>query len=184
MDDEQIITLFFDRSENAISQVSGRYGPLCRSIAMNLLRDPQDADECLNDTWHALWETIPPEHPNPLSAYIARITRNIALKKLTYLNAAKRTATLIPFEELSGCIADGTTLDEHLQAKELAQLLDRFLDTLDRDNRAIFLRRYWFFDSVQEIAKGFGISQSNVKSRLFRMRNQLKKYLQEAQNYV
>ena len=184
MDDNQIIELFFDRSETALEAASKKYGGICRHIATNLLGSSQDAEECVNDTYHALWNTIPPARPNPLVSYIARITRNLALKKRSYITAAKRSVVTVPLDELSGCLSQGPTPQQILEARELTQLLDRFLDTLDQDNRAMFLRRYWFFDSIEVIARGFGISQSAVKSRLFRMREQLKVYLKEAQIYV
>lgn len=184
MDDDQIIELFWQRSEQAIEMATKKYGPMCRSIARNLLHSDEDAEECVNDTWHGLWESIPPERPEILPPFIARITRNLAMKKLSYRNAAKRAAVTVPFEELNGCIAGGPTPEEVLDARELTRLLDAFLDTLDGDSRAMFLRRYWFFDSVAQIARGFGVSQSKVKSQLFRIRNKLKTYLEEAQIYV
>lgn len=184
MDDNQIIELFWQRSEQAVSAVTEKYGAMCHGIAVNLLRDHEDAEECVNDTWHALWETIPPERPRVLPPFIARITRNLAMKRLTYHNAAKRAVLTVPFEELNGCIAGGPTPEEILDERELTRLLSSFLDTLDRDSRAMFLRRYWFFDSISRIAKGFGVSQSKVKSQLFRIRNRLKVYLEEADYYV
>lgn len=184
MDDSRILDLFWQRSESAIDSVNAKYGPMCRSIAMNLLRSEEDAEECVNDTYHGLWNTIPPERPEKLSPYIAKITRNLAMKRLTYRNAAKRAVLTVSFEELNECIPGGSEPEKILEERELTRLLEQFLSTLDRDSRNLFLRRYWFFDSVREIARGFGIPEGTVKTRLFRLRNQLKAYLEEAQIYV
>jgi RNA polymerase sigma-70 factor (ECF subfamily) len=184
MDDERIIELFWQRSEQAVSAVSEKYGAMCHRIALNLLRCCEDAEECVNDTWHGLWETIPPERPRSLVAFIAKIARNQAMKRLTYRTAAKRDVVIVSFEELNACIPDGYRMEEIADSRDLSRLLDLFLDTLDAESRNIFLRRYWFCDSIREIAKGFGISESKVKVRLFRTRRQLKAYLEEAQIYV
>lgn len=184
MDDDRIIELFWKRSEQAISATDVKYGGMCRSLAMNLLRSQEDAQECVNDTYHGLWNSIPPARPEKLASYIAKITRNLAMKRLTYRNAAKRAVVTVSFEELNECISAGHSMEEILEGKELTQLLERFLDTLDRDSRNMFLRRYWFFDSIREIARGFGVSEGKVKTRLFRIRQQLKQYLEEAQIYV
>ena len=185
MDDSRIIELFWQRSEQAIEAAEEKYGAMCRSIAANLLRNDQDTQECLNDTWHSLWEAIPPLRPDPLAAFIAKLTRNHAMKKLTYRSAAKRTAVVVSFEELNECIPSALTPEQILEGQELSRMIDRFLDTLDPDSRNMFLRRYWFFDTIAQIAAGFGVSQSKVKTRLYRIRNELKIYLaKEAGIYV
>lgn len=185
MKEEAIIELFFERSETAIEVAQQQYGPMCRGIAWNLLGSDQDAEECLNDTWHALWNAIPPQRPKNLGAYTAQVTRNLAMKRLTRMHAEKRRAVTVSYEELSQCIPAGQTPEELLEGKELTQLLDRFLKKLDADSRDMFLRRYWFFDSVGQIAKGFGISETRVTSKLYRIRKELKDYLaKEAQIYV
>lgn len=185
MDDSKIIEMFWQRSEMAIEFVNAKYGAMCRRIAVKLLQSDEDAEECVNDTYHSLWNAIPPERPNYLPAFVAKITRNLAMKRLTHRNAAKRAMVTVSFEELNECIPDDHCIEEILEGKELTRLLECFLDTLEPDNRNMFLRRYWFFDSIQEIAQGFGVSQSKVKTRLFRIRNQLKDYLaEEAQIYV
>lgn len=184
MDDDRIIELFWNRSEQAVSAVSEKFGAMCYSLAFNLLRSREDAEECVNDTWHGLWETIPPERPRSLVSFVAKIARNQAMKRLTYRSAAKRDVLIVSFEELNECIPDRYRIEEIADGRELSRLLDQFLDTLDGESRNIFLRRYWFCDSIREIAKGFGISESKVKVRLFRTRRQLKAYLEEAQIYV
>lgn len=179
MDKKEIIGLFFDRSEKAIEAVQAQYGPLCRGIARNLLDSEQDVEECLNDTWHALWNAIPPQKPNNLGAFAARITRNLAMKRLTQSNAQKRTAVTVSYEELSQCISAGYDPEELLQGKELSSLLERFLRKLDAQSRDMFLRRYWFFDSIEQIAGDFGVSQTRVTTRLYRVRKRLKDYLEK-----
>ena len=185
MDDQTIIGLFLQRSEQAIAATDQKYGNLCRRICMNLLRNAEDAQECVNDTWHSLWETIPPQRPDPLAAYIARIARNLAMKKLNYRNAAKRSAVIVSYEELSDCIPSGQDPASRMEAADLRRLINDFLDTLNPVNRNLFLRRYWFFDTVEQMAAGFGMSRSAVKTRLFRIRQELKDYLaKEADIYV
>lgn len=185
MKDSQILALFLQRCETAIDAMQAQYGPLCHSIAKNLLGSDADAEECVNDTWHALWNTIPPEKPEKLSTFAARITRNLAMKQLTRRNAEKRAAVTVSYEELSQCIPDSQQIEDILAGKELAQLLDRFLQTQKPNDRDMFIRRYWFFDSTEQIARGFGISQTKVTTTLYRMRNKLKEYLaKEAEIYV
>ena len=185
MKDSEIIELFWQRSEDAICAAEDAYGALCRGIARNLLRNEQDAQECVNDTWHSLWNAIPPERPLRLKAYIARIARNLAMKRLRERNAAKRQAVEVSYEELSQCIPDGKSVEAALEGKELARAIDAFLDTLSQENRNLFLRRYWFFDSVKDLARSFHMSEAKVKVTLYRIRNQLKDYLaKEADIYV
>lgn len=185
MEDSRIVELFWQRSEDAIGVAEEKYGSLCRMIARNLLRNEEDVQECVNDTWHSLWNAIPPERPDKLTPFIARITRNLAMKRLRHQNAAKRRAVTVSFEELDQCISDQRTAETVLEQKELARAMDAFLDTLEAVDRNLFLRRYWFFDSVRQLSRSFGISETNVKVKLHRIRKELKKYLeQEAQIYV
>lgn len=185
MKDSEIIDLFWQRSEDAIPAAEAAYGPMCRGIARNLLRNEEDAQECVNDTWHSLWNAIPPERPVRLKAYVARVVRNLAMKRLTYRNAAKRQAVTVSFEELSQCIPDDRTVEAALEGKELSRAIDAFLNTLSEENRNLFLRRYWFFDSVKVLSRSFHMSESKVKVTLYRLRNQLKDYLaKEADIYV
>lgn len=185
MSDQEIIALFWERSEDAIRLAEEAYGPLCRTIARNVLKDEEDVAECVNDVWHSLWNAIPPERPVCLRAYIARITRNLALKHINKQNAAKRQAVTVSFEELGECVPANMTVEDAVAGRELSRLLDAFLDTLDTESRNLFLRRYYFFDSVSALAKMFGYSQSKVKTKLFRIRKQLKDYLaKEADIYV
>ena len=152
---------------------------------MNLLGSEPDAEECLNDTWHALWNAIPPQQPENLGAFAAKITRNLAMKQLTRMNAEKRQAVELSYDELRECLPTGASPQELLEGRELAETLARFLAKLDRNSRDLFLRRYWFFDSVKEIVHGFGMSETRVTTKLYRIRKKLKDYLaKEADIYV
>lgn len=185
MDDSKIIDLFWQRSDQAISVAEEKYGKLCRMITGNLLRNEEDAEECVNDVWHNLWNAIPPERPRNLTAFIARIARNLAMKRLTYRTASKRQAAVVSFEELNQCVPDPVTPESVLERKALARAVDAFLDTLEPEDRNLFLRRYWFFDSTKTLAGTFQLSESNVKIKLHRIRKKLKDYLEkEADIYV
>lgn len=185
MDDSRIIELLFQRSESALDAVQQKYGAMCRAIARNLLGSEEDAQECVNDALHGLWNAVPPQRPRKLGAFLAAIVRNLAMKRLSYQNAEKRSGVMLSYEELSQCIPDVHCAEEVLERMVLSDVLNRFLRTLDRDSRDLFLRRYWFCDSVSQIAKGFGISETRVTTKLYRIRKKLKEYLaKEAQIYV
>ena len=177
MDDRRIIDLFWARAEQAIEALSQVYGRRLLHIAINILGDHQAAEEAVSDTYLALWNTIPPASPNPLGAFVYRIGRNTALKHLRTRTAQKRNSQYdLALEELSQFLS-GETLEDALDARLLGQAIDRFLDTLSRENRIIFVRRYWFGDSIQEIATQLRLSESATTVRLHRLRNQLRTYL-------
>ncbi len=179
MEDEKIIELYFERSEQAVIETDVKYGKMCLCIAKNIINSNEDAEECVNDTYLGVWNSIPPTRPKKLSAYIAKITRNLAFKKVAYTNAKKRTAGLIvSLEELDKCFAaPDDKLSRLFESEELEKKLECFLAGQSYESRNIFLRRYWFMDSITDIAKRFSISETKVRSRLFRTRNKLKKYL-------
>lgn len=177
MDDREIIRLLFERSERAITELSRKYGALCFQIADGILNDAQDAEECVNDAWLGAWNSIPPQSPDPLRAYICRIVRNHALKKYRANTALKRGNQFeVSLSELEDCIPDNS-LDEQLAVNELSAQIDAFLAGLSRDDRVMFVKRYWFAETVSEIADGFGITESNASVRLSRIRRRLRKYL-------
>ncbi len=177
MNDTHLIDLLFARSESAISALAMQFGTRLRATAINILGSARDAEECVNDTYLAIWNAIPPERPNPLCAYIYRIGRNIALKRLRSNTAQVRNSAYdLSLDELAGSIADDS-LWETLEAKELGRCIDRFLDSQSKENRVIFLRRYWFGDSVKQIAKDSRLQEGTVSVRLSRTRNALKNYL-------
>ena len=178
MEDQQIIRLFFERSEQAITELSRKYGALCFQIADNILDDPQDAEECVNDALLGAWNSIPPQRPDPLRAYVCRIVRNLSLKKLRANSALKRSSRFeVSLSELEDCIS-AHSLDEQLAAGELSAQINAFLAALRRDDRVMFVRRYWFAQPLSEIADAFGTTENNVSVRLGRIRRKLHTYLE------
>lgn len=187
MDDSKIIELFFARSEQAISELSAKYGKLIFSISHNILKNKEDASECENDTYLSVWDVIPPQNPNPLCAFVCRIARNLSLKKYRYNNARKRNSSFdVAMEELDGCIPDGQgrrmqapSAEEEWQAKELGRAINAFIGTLEKEERILFIRRYWFCDSIGSIASWVHMSENNVSVKLYRIRERLKAYMGE-----
>jgi len=177
MEDKKILELLWNRIENALDALAEKFGKRLHCTAMNILGNTQDAEEAVNDTYMALWNTIPPKHPDPLAGYVHKTGRNIALKKYRYLTAQKRgTQYTLSLEELSN-ILPAPSMEELLDARELGRAIDRFLDTISRENRILFLRRYWFGDSIRHLSKAFGINENTLSVRLSRIRSQLKAYL-------
>lgn len=180
MEDEKIIELFFDRSEQAITELDAKYGKFCRRLSHNILNDSRDTEECLSDAYLALWNAIPPERPTPLLTYLCKIVRNLSLKLYHRKTAAKRNSVYdIAMEELEDCLSAPDTVESEAEAKELSRLIESYLDTLSQENRVIFIRRYWFSDPYSEIAKQTGLTEKTVSVRLSRLRKQLKRYLME-----
>ena len=176
LNDSQIIALFFERSERAIEETAKKYDKICRHIATNILKDSQDVEECVNDTYLGAWNAIPPHEPSVLSAYLCKIARNCALKRYQYNHMQKRNADVsVSINELEDCLAQPNS--NHIETELLSQAIGAFLQTLSFENRTIFMRRYWFFDSIEDIATRFSMSESKVKSSLFRTRNKLKEHL-------
>lgn len=177
MDDCQIIELYFNRNEDAIRETDAKYGRNCRRIAYNILNDHEDTEECVNDTYVTTWNTIPPTRPNHFLAFLSKIIRNLSLKRLEYLTREKRSASLlVSFEELEDVIPDDCFAPD-LSDEDIGILISRFLKDQKEDARNVFMRRYFFFDSVNEIAKQYGFTESKVKNMLFRTRNLLRNYL-------
>lgn len=184
MTDLQIIDLYFARSETAIHETNVKYGRLCTGVAANVLHDHSDVEECVNDTWLTAWNTIPPTRPNKFSAFLCAITRRLSLKRLEYNTAARRKNSLqVSFMELENALPDHR-FSPDTGEEELGEMISRFLLTEREEARMAFLRRYWFFDSVEEIAHRFGWSQSKVKSMLMRTREKLRKYLEQEGVFV
>lgn len=181
MDDKQLIDLYFERSETAVSETQKKYGRYCHYIAYNILRCDADAEECVNDAYIKIWNAIPPMHPDNLSAFLGKITRNIALNRYAKYNAEKRGKgqTAFALEELQECLpeaTDGTDIADELALKDA---LNRFLWSLLPKTRTIFMRRYWYMSSIKEIAADYSLSENNVKMILFRTRGRLKKFLEK-----
>jgi RNA polymerase sigma-70 factor (ECF subfamily) len=181
MTDKEIIALYFKRSESAIEETQRQYASYCSAIAMNILHDKQDAEECIADTFLAAWNAIPPEQPRVLASFLAIITRNLALNKYKSRNVQKRSGdnTDLLLSELALCVPSDTDVESEVDAKELARIIDQFLITLRKDDRVFFVRRYWHTDSVPSIAKRFSVGESKVKMSLHRTRKKFKTYLEE-----
>ena len=180
MNDERIIELFFERSEQAIKELDDKYGRVCHSVSYNILNNRADAEECVNDAYWGTWNVIPPAKPNPLCAFVCKIVRNISLKRYEYNTAAKRNSVYdVAMEELENCLASAKTVEEEIAERELTKMIESFLDSLSKENRVIFLRRYWFSDTYSDIAKQVGLTEKNVSVRLTRIRKKLREYLLE-----
>ncbi|MBR2327643.1 MAG: sigma-70 family RNA polymerase sigma factor [Clostridia bacterium] len=180
MTDERIIELFFERSETAISELEKKYGKLLYAVSNNVLNDSEDARECVNDTYLATWNAIPPTNPNPLVAFVCKITRNLSLKRHRQNAAKKRNSAYdLSLSEIGDFVSAKENVEAENERKELLAAVEGFLKTLSTENRVIFMRRYWFFDSYADISKRVGISEKNVSVRLVRLRDQLRSYLKE-----
>lgn len=185
VEDEKIIELFFKHSEQAIQELDIKYGKFCHKLSYNIVNNKQDAEECVNDAYLGVWNAIPPAKPNPLLTYICKIVRNTSLKIYWQKKAAKRNSTYtIAMEEIEACIADPNTVETELEAKELARIIESFLDTLTVENRVIFIRRYWFSDSCKDIAEVVGLTEKNISVRLTRIRQKMKNYLIEREVFI
>lgn len=178
MDDRELIALYFARDERALDETAAKYGGLCLSVAERLLGSREDAEECVNDAYLSVWNAIPPARPASLMAWLCKVTRNLSLKRLERAGAAKRTAVLVPLAELEELLPASAAAPSP-ESGELARLLEAFLRQEKADARRVFLRRYFFFDSVSEIAARYSFSESRVKSMLHRTRARLREYLRK-----
>lgn len=181
MDDQQIIALYNQRSEQAILASQMKYGAYCQSIAYNILRQREDSEECVNDTWLHTWGAIPPEAPRSLKAYLGKITRNLALNRYRDIRSQKRGGGNVDLalSELRDCVAGDPTPEEHLLEAMLAESINRFLEGLPKEKRVIFVLRYFYLYTMGEISEAVGLGEGNVKSILFRLRKQLKTHLRQ-----
>lgn len=183
--DENIIELFFARSEQGIRELDTKYGKDCHNLSYHIVGSRRDAEECVNDAYLGAWNAIPPAKPNPLLTYVCKIVRNISLKIYWRKEAAKRSSHYtIALEEIEACIADQKNIEEEIEVRELACIIESFLDTLTIENRVIFMRRYWFSDSYKDIAEFVGLSEKNISVRLTRIREKMKQYLIEREVFV
>ena len=178
MEDRDIVTLYWQRDQRAIDETHGKYGGFLAGIAWNILRSHSDAEECVNDTYLRTWNAIPPARPSAFRAWLGRIVRNLSLKKLRANSALKRSSRFeVSLSELEDCIS-AHSLDEQLAAGELSAQINAFLAALRRDDRVMFVRRYWFAQPLSEIADAFGTTENNVSVRLGRIRRKLHTYLE------
>lgn len=177
MEDYSIIELYFNRDDNAIKQTDIKYGKLCRHIAYNVLNDYSDSEECVNDTYLSIWNKIPPTRPDNFRSFLCKITRNLSLKRYSFNHAAKRNPQVeISFSDLESILPE-MSYQPKLEEEYLGSLISDFLYSEKEDARNVFLRKYWFFDSVEDIARRYSFTESKVKSMLSRTRNRLKNYL-------
>lgn len=181
MDEKEIVELYWCRSEHAIKETDIKYGKYCNTIAFNILGNQQDSEECVNDTYWKAWNSIPPKRPAKLSAFLGKITRNLALNRYEHLTADKRGSgqVCVALDELAECIPDPNYVERIVEDKLLADMINRFLSTLSKETRQIFLRRYWGLYPVDQIASDLGISISKCKMSLYRTRRKLKSFLEK-----
>ncbi len=178
MTDQEIVRLYLSRDEAAISETKAAYGRLLQSIAYNILRNTQDAEECENEACLKAWNSIPPNKPQRFCAYLCKIARRLALDRYDYNTAAKRNGS-VSLDELEDCISSACSAEDKLNSSALAELLNRFLSSRDYNTRVIFMRRFWFGESIAEIAKNLHASESMVKSRISRTMKQLREFLKK-----
>ena len=177
IDDLRIIELYFERDEQAIKETDSKYGKLCHSIAYNILNNREDSEECVNDTYVGVWNAIPPTRPNNFMAFICKIARNLSLKRLEFTKREKRSADIIiSFEELAAVLPD-ERYAPNISDEDIGKIISEFLRNQKEDAKNVFIRKYYFFDSISEIAKRYSFTESKVKNMLFYTRNKLKDYL-------
>ncbi len=181
MEDHEIINLYWERKENAISATAKKYGKYCHAISYNILHCKEDAEECVNDTYLGAWKSMPPRRPEHLSTYLGKITRNLSLNRFKQYNARKRRLgqTELVLSELEDCIPSETSVEQIVEEKILVKSINQFLWEQPEQKRNIFISRYWFLYPIRDIAKNYNISESKAVSLLFRMRNELKIYLEQ-----
>lgn len=174
MEDNQIIELYWNRNEKAISETDKKYGKYCNYIAFNILQNVEDSNECVNDTYLRTWNTIPPQRPNVFKLFIAKITRNLAIDK--YRKNKHKSIMQEVLEELKDC-SSNTKIEDEVEYAEILKNINIFLDSLSLDKRKIFMDRYWSLDSIEKISNKYQLKEGNVKMILSRTRKELKEYL-------
>lgn len=181
MEDQRIIELFWSRDEQAIVETAKKYSGYCRSIATNILRNQSDVEECLNDTWLRTWDSLPPQRPNIFPVYLGTITRNLSLGRLRHNSAQKRSPvkSLLSFDDIQETVSDNHSVENEIRVQELGRAMDRFLRNLSPKDRCIFLRKYWYMDTIAEIAARCHTTSGSIKANLYRTRNKLKTYLEQ-----
>ena len=181
MDDAKIVRLYWERDERAIAETDAKYGPYCTSIAQNILGNPEDAEECVSDTWLGAWNAMPPHRPRMLSTFLGKITRNLSLNRYQHDRAEKRGGGELPavLEELAEVVSGRDDPQQTLDERELLRVIEGFLDTLSPKKRSIFLCRYWYTDSISQIAAQHGMKEGAVTMTLSRLRQRLQDYLTE-----
>ncbi len=184
MEDAKIIDLFWARDENAIAQTETAYGGKLKRLAYKILNDREDAEESVNDTYMETWKSIPPQRPNYFYGFLAAVCRNLSLNRVDWNRAAKRSAQVVTLsDEMANCIPNAAW-EREMEAKEIGRVLNAFLESLTKETRLIFMRRYWHGDTIEEIAGRYGFTQSKVKMQLSRTRDKLRSYLEQEGIYA
>lgn len=178
--DDEIITLYWERKQEAISETDVKYGNYCYSIGFRILADTEDTMECVNDTWLNAWNAIPPEKPEVLRLFLGKITRNLSLNRIRDKHRIKRGGgqAVLTFDELQECIPCYDSPEKKYEDKQVTEYINDWLSKLDKEKRVAFVRRYWFCESINKTAELLGFSESKTKSLLFRLRKELKEYLE------
>ena len=180
MEDSAIIALYFDRNEDAIRETDKKYGAFCRKVAFNILSVNEDTEECVSDTYMKVWNLIPPERPIKFMAWLGKIVRNTALNLYTKLHSQKRFNGIeIMLDELSECIPSDVSLEKEIEDKEITVAINTWLKSISADERYLFIRRYWYGDAVNELAKQQKVSPHTMTQRLYRIREKLKNYFEK-----
>ena len=181
MEDERIIDLYWARSQQAVAESEAKYGAYCRAVARNILARAEDAEECVNDTWLRAWNAMPPQRPKVLQAFFGALTRNLSLDRWRRDRAEKRGGGTVELalEELEDCLAARDGVEQAVQAEDTARLISDFLRRQTKQDRVLFVRRYWYLDDIRTLCRRFGMGESQVKSRLHRMRKKLKQELEK-----
>ena len=179
MDDHAIVELYHRREEQAIAESDKKYGPLCRSVALRLLGVREDAEECVNDTWHAAWNRMPPDRPQALGAFLGRITRNLSVSRWRRDHAKKRYDGMeVLLSELEDCVPAPGTVEENWDRRQLSRSISTWLDSLEDEDRRLFIRRYWYGEAVKELAAQRGERVNTLSQRLLRLRRALRTFLE------
>lgn len=181
MEDKQIVDLYWQRSENAITETDAKYGPLCFRISYNVLASREDAEESVSDTYFAAWKRLPPQRPEALAPFLGKIARNISISRWRSRTAQKRGGgeIALALEELGECVSGECDVEKRCMDRQTVEAFNRYLDKLPEEERNIFLRRYWCMDSVGDIARDLGCTQSRITSILFRTRKKLRGMLEK-----
>ena len=179
MKDQEIIALYWKRDENAIKETKRKYEPYLFKIAQNILNDSRDSEECINDTYFRAWNAMPPHRPSVLSAFLGKLTRNLSINRYKHSTAEKRGGGNISvvLDEITDLVSDTDTVEQEIDRRELVREIDRFLAGLSPDKRNIFVCRYWYFDSISDIASRFGKTENHISVILNRLRSKLHDHL-------
>lgn len=184
MEDNEIIGLFWKRDQSAISESNIKYGKMLKCISFNVVQNHEDSNECVNDTYMKVWDSIPPQKPNSLVAYLGRITRNISINRWYESHAQKRGGTNMIITELSDCIPSYNSVEKEMEASELSTVISKWLYSIDKDDRVLFLRRYWFGESLKSLAKECATTPNRLAGRMYRLREKLKLALEKEGIYL